>query len=98
MMMPGGLSEERSADNDVQELIEKVREAAEEKAGKSFAQYTAVSYSTQVVAGTNYFVKVNVGGEHVHLRVFVPLPYTRKEPALTSLQLGKTEEDPIVYF
>jgi len=98
MMMCGGLGEVKAADNDVQALIEKVREEAEKKAGKSFAQYKAVSYSSQVVAGTNYFIKVNVGGEHVHLRVFVALPHEGKEPELASLQLGKTEEDPIVHF
>lgn len=32
----------------------------EEAAGKTFETFTAVSFKTQVVAGVNYFVKVNV--------------------------------------
>jgi len=35
-----------------------VREDIEKKAGKTFAEFVAVEYSTQVVAGINYFVKV----------------------------------------
>ena len=37
-----------------------VREEVETKAGKKFAEFLAIEYSTQVVAGTNYFVKVRI--------------------------------------
>jgi len=35
-----------------------VREDLEAKAGKQFVEFVVIEYSTQVVAGTNYFVKV----------------------------------------
>ena len=42
-----------------------------------------VSYSTQVVAGTNYFMKIRVGEDtYVHIRVYEPLSYTRQDPTL----------------
>jgi len=37
-----------------------VRENVETKAGKKFADFVAIEYSTQLVAGTNYFVKVRL--------------------------------------
>jgi len=35
-----------------------VREEVESKSGQKFAEFVAVEFSTQVVAGINYFVKV----------------------------------------
>jgi len=37
-----------------------VRVDVETKAGKKFTEFVAIEYSTQVVAGTNYFVKVRI--------------------------------------
>jgi len=37
-----------------------VREGVESQAGKKFAEFVAIEYSTQLVAGTNYFVKVRL--------------------------------------
>jgi len=60
-------------------LIEAVRERAESDHGKAFEQWTAVSYKSQVVAGTNFKVKVKVaddkdGFSYAHVKVFRPLP------------------------
>eukprot|EP00913_Durusdinium_trenchii_P020505 g19263.t1 len=64
-----------------------------------FSEFTAISYTSQVVAGTNYFVKVKVGdGKFCHLRVHQPLPHTGQPPAVHSLQMDKAEGDAIEYF
>ncbi|KAJ8333287.1 hypothetical protein SKAU_G00421830 [Synaphobranchus kaupii] len=77
----------------------KVKPQAEDKAGKKFDDFNAKSFTTQVVAGTNFFIKVHVGGdEHVHLRVYRPLPHTNKPLELHSLQTDKAAHEPIGYF
>lgn len=40
----------------------------------------ALSYTSQVVAGTNFRVKLKVGGKEVTAQIFRPLPHTG-EPA-----------------
>ncbi|KAK3098316.1 hypothetical protein FSP39_018347 [Pinctada imbricata] len=97
-MMCGGTSDVKSADEEIQSIVNQVKNAAEEKAGKKFDTFVAVQYKSQVVAGTNYFVKVNVGDSHIHLRVFKPLPHTGASAELSDLQKGKTVDDPIEYF
>ncbi|KAH8020336.1 hypothetical protein HPB51_000786 [Rhipicephalus microplus] len=57
----GGLSQElKPADATVQEICDKVRSDVEKKLGQNFAEFTPVNYRTQVVNGTNYFVKVSI--------------------------------------
>ena len=59
----------------------------------------AVNYRSQVVAGTNYFVKVNVGGDdHAHLRIFKPLPHTGQAPNLVGVQANKKLGDTLDHF
>lgn len=97
-MMCGGTSDAKPADAEIQAIINEVKGAVEDKVGKKLDTYTPVSYKTQVVAGTNYFVKVNAGDEHLHLRIFAPLPHTGNPKELADLQRGKTAEDDLSYF
>jgi len=52
--------------------------------------------STQVVAGVNYFVKIDVGGgQYIHARIYKDL---QQNLTLNSVQTGKSLGDPIQYF
>ncbi|XP_026716970.1 cystatin-B-like isoform X2 [Athene cunicularia] len=76
-----------------------VKPHLEAKEGKKFDVFTAVEFKTQVVAGTNYFIKVHVGNdEFMHLRVFRSLPHENKPLSLHSYQSSKTKHDELVFF
>lgn len=76
-----------------------VKSQLEEKENQKFPVFKAVSYKSQVVAGTNLFIKVDVGGENfVHLRVFKSLPHENKPLTLSAYQTNKAKHDELTYF
>ncbi|KAL6464085.1 hypothetical protein MHYP_G00284760 [Metynnis hypsauchen] len=95
----GGLGSEKVATPEVQKICDEVKPHVEQKTKKKFAVFVAKSFKTQVVAGTNYFIKVHVGGnDYLHLRVFKPLPHTGRQLELNGVQTGKTHTELITYF
>lgn len=98
-MMCGGASEAKPADDETHQICAAVKGELEGKVGKTFPEYTALLVRKQVVAGTNFFVKIHVGsGDHVHARIFRPLPHQGNEPSVHSHQTGKTADDALEYF
>mmetsp|Transcript_34490 Transcript_34490/g.82744 ORF Transcript_34490/g.82744 Transcript_34490/m.82744 type:complete len:104 (+) Transcript_34490:88-399(+) len=103
-MSAGAVGEASDATPEVKQMCENLRAAAQEKAQAAgwnglFTEFTAMKVSKQVVAGTNYFVKVKVGdGKFIHLRAHEPLPHTGMPPSVHSLQLDKAEADSLDYF
>ncbi|KAM6309817.1 cystatin-B-like isoform 2-T2 [Podargus strigoides] len=98
-MLCGGTAAARPATEETQQIAEEVKPQIEEKEGKTFDVFTAVEFKTQVVAGTNYFIKVHVGNdEFLHLRVFRSLPHEEKPLSLHSYQSSKTKHDELAYF
>ncbi|NXA05880.1 CYTA protein, partial [Sapayoa aenigma] len=76
-----------------------VKPQFENRVNRNCAMFTAIVYKTQVVAGVNYFIKVQVWDtEYVHLKVFQGLPHENQGPSLVSFQTGKTRDDPLTYF
>ncbi|NXH37522.1 CYTA protein, partial [Dicaeum eximium] len=76
-----------------------VKPQFESRANMNCVDFTAIKYKTQVVAGTMYYIKVQVSdAECVHLKVFQSLPYENQGPSLVSFQTGKTIDDPLTYF
>ncbi|KAM9254342.1 cystatin-B-like [Dugong dugon] len=98
-MMCGGLSASKPATAETQEIADQVKPQVEEKEKKKFPVFKAVEFKCQVVAGTNYFIKVHVGDENfLHLRVFQSLPHEDRPPALSDYQTDKTRHDKLEYF
>ena len=95
-MSLGGFGDAKDADDKVKALALEMKPKAEAALGATFATFDAVKYTTQVVAGTNYNIKVNVGdGKYVHIKVYVPLPCKNAPNELLTQEAGKTLADPL---
>ncbi|XP_004081116.1 leukocyte cysteine proteinase inhibitor 1-like [Oryzias latipes] len=96
MSTPGGLTETRVANEDIQKICNLVKDRAEEMAGKRFDLFGAISYRSQVVAGIMYYIKVyapHEGKENfVHIEVFEDLEGNTE---LVKIQDGHKYPDPI---
>ncbi|XP_054244992.1 cystatin-A-like [Indicator indicator] len=98
-MMPGGLSETKTATPEVQHIVNQVKPQFESRENRTFRIFKAIVYKTQVVAGINYFIKVQVSDDdYVHLKVFQGLSHENQGPNLDGFQTGKTRDDPLTYF
>ncbi|EGV92675.1 cystatin-A [Cricetulus griseus] len=98
-MIPGGLTEARPATPEVQEIADQVRAQLEEKTNEKYEKFEAVEYKTQVVAGVNYFIKMDVGnGKYIHLKIFKGLPGQNEGVELSGYQTNKTKDDELTYF
>ncbi|XP_026716930.1 cystatin-A-like [Athene cunicularia] len=98
-MMTGGLSDTKPATPEVQHIVNQVKPQFESRVNGTCDIFQAIVYRTQVVAGINYFIKVQVSNtDYVHLRVFQSLPHENQGPSLVSFETGKTRDDPLTYF
>nr|XP_038036594.1 cystatin-A-like isoform X3 [Anas platyrhynchos]XP_038036602.1 cystatin-A-like isoform X3 [Anas platyrhynchos] len=100
-METGGLSETKPATPEVQHIADQVKPEFERREHKRYDTFRAIVYRTQVVAGINYFIKVQISNSdtgYVHLRVFQALPQENQGPSLERYQTGKTRDDPLEYF
>ena len=78
-MMVGGHSAAQDVTEEYRGVLEGFKSTVEEKAGTTFATFTPVKFTKQVVAGMVFQVKYQVGdAEFVHAKVFMPLPHTQQ--------------------
>uniref|UniRef100_A0A8B9TK57 Cystatin domain-containing protein n=1 Tax=Anas platyrhynchos TaxID=8839 RepID=A0A8B9TK57_ANAPL len=100
-VMTGGLSDTKPATPEVQHIVDQVKPQFESRENRTYSTFQAIVYRTQVVAGINYFIKVQDSESdtgYVHLRVFQALPHENQGPSLVSYETGKTRDDPLEYF
>ena len=84
----GGWGEWQDADAEIQEICNDIRNAVEEEMGRDgFSKFTAVSYMSQVVSGTNYKIKLDVGEEY-YLEISV-YQHWSNELTLNTAEFGK---------
>merc|ERR1712215_421435 len=99
----GGVGAVQEADEATQTLLNGVRgDVAQRLNRPELSEFQLISYSSQVVAGKNYFAKMRIGtnelgdAEYVHIRVY-SRPW-ENSLVLHGVQMDKTLEDPIEYF
>lgn len=98
MQKVGAYSEEKKATEEVQHICDQVKSKAEEKAGTTFNKFEAISYRSQVVEGTNYIIKTDVGDtplNYVHLYVHQSLPSAGSAPVVNDMKTGMEESAPL---
>ncbi|XP_061661252.1 cystatin-B-like [Syngnathoides biaculeatus] len=98
-MMCGGLTELQNGNDEIQKICNIVKSQAQQKTGKTYDVFIAKSYRSQPVAGTNFFIKVHVGGDdYVHIHVLQSLPHVGAGLELADIQESKRHDDAIEYF
>ncbi|KAL6044625.1 Cystatin-A [Balamuthia mandrillaris] len=96
MSRPGGTTAPKPIDDAAKQVALSVKSEIESKAGKTFSTFEPKEYSTQVVAGINYFFKIDVGnGEFVHARVYKDLS---QNVSLHSIKTSLSATDSLAYF
>lgn len=96
MPLCGGTSEAKPANAEAQAACDAVKGEVESRLNRKLDKFTAILMATQVVAGTNYFVKVQLAdNEYAHLRIYKHFSGTT---ALHGVQHPKTKEEPLIYF
>ncbi|XP_047424810.1 cystatin-A5-like [Mugil cephalus] len=95
----GGFTEPRPATEEIQRICDEVKGQVEEQTKKKYGIFRALHYRSQVVAGTNYLIKVNSGpSSHLHVIVFEALPCHGGQKSVSGLEEGHTKEDPLLPF
>ena len=71
----GGPSEEKEANDEVKKMVEELKASVEEKKNTKYTTFEAVKFTTQVVNGVMYRIKVKVGqDEYIHIKALKNLP------------------------
>ncbi len=63
-------------DEEVLAMVNSLRSSIEAYTGHPYSSFKPISYTRQIVAGTNYRVKVEVDATCILVHIFLPLPYT----------------------
>ena len=85
-MMCGGHSQSHPANAEVQEMLNHHKEHILAQLAIGHHDIKAISYTTQVVAGTNYKVLVEISGKHYSVTIFKSLPDKGTETKVTSVE------------
>ncbi len=90
MMMCGGFSQANQPDETIVAICNDIKPHVEAHLNSTYTVFEPVSYTSQVVAGTNFLIKVKVGeDEHISIKVHRPLPCNGTE--LKLMEAGPTQ-------
>jgi len=92
----GGFNAESGLSEDEFAMVCSLQDQVVAQHGSAVTHFTPVAVRKQVVAGTNYWVKVQVGeGNYIHVKIFKPLPHTGAPAEVKEVHSGKTHADPL---
>ena len=92
--MCGGFGNTRQADDEIRSHLNEIKQNIEAHLNSKFETFEPINYTTQVVAGTNFKVKVDVGeGKYIHVKYHRPLPCNGSELSLMEASAGHSLED-----
>ncbi len=95
-MMVGGFSQDGVPDDEVKNIAQAIKQHAERHVNRTFNNWEVVAFRSQVVAGTNFKLKISVGDEeYVHVRVFRSLPYAGSQLEVKEVTTGQRLETPL---
>ena len=64
----------------------------EEETGEQYSDFEIIGCTSQVVAGTNYWVSIRTDKGLIRVKVFEPLPYTRQPASVVEVEKGEETE------
>ena len=95
-MMPGGFGDVYECTEDIIILANNMKEKVENTLGETYEVFEPILYTSQIVAGTNYNIKVHVGEQRfIHMKIYVPLPVYNAPNELLECESDKTLFDPL---
>ena len=90
----GGWSEATGLSEEEFQMVCSLQDQVHHHLGRTTSHFTPIASKKQVVAGLNYFVKVQVGEDaYVHVKIFKPLPHTGQPAEVKEVHDSKTLED-----
>ena len=93
-MLAGGWKADSALTEEEYHMVTGLQQHVQEKAGREFAHFHPVAIKKQVVAGTNYMVKVQVSDDHyAHVKIFKPLPHTGQPAEVKEVHVDKSHHD-----
>jgi cystatin-A/B len=95
-VMCGGFNAESGLSEDEFAWVCSLQDQIVAQLGSAITHFTPVACRKQVVAGTNFWVKIQVGeGNYIHVKIFRPLPHTGAPAEIKEVHPGKTHADPL---
>lgn len=92
--MCGGWNGNSELSEEEYTMIVAMRPDVQAHLGAEFEHFNPLKIKKQVVAGINYWVKIQTGETtFVHAKIYKPLPHTQQPPELKEAHADKTLED-----
>ncbi|XP_029002845.1 cystatin-A-like [Betta splendens] len=99
LKIAGGFSDLQPATERIQNYCNEVKKQVEAKTNQKYVEFKAVTYRSQIVAGMNYIIEIQVNECHyIHVKLHQELPCNGGKIVLINVQENHKKDDPLVPF